>query len=62
MKGNVQTSVIQMKEKTFMKLVTEVKETIAIVDLPKLKTRRFGVVDLWNIRRNSKSATSMLKR
>ena len=62
MKGNVQTSVLQMKEKTFMKLVAEVKETIAIVDLPKLKTRRFGAVDLWNIRRNGKSAASMLKR
>lgn len=62
MKGNVQTSVIQMKEKTFMKLVAEVKETIAIVELPVPKKRTFGTVDLWNIRRNGKSATSMLKR
>jgi len=62
MKGNVQTSVIRMNDATFMKLVEEVKETMAIVDLPNLKTRRFGAVDLWNIRRKGKSATSMLKR
>jgi len=62
MKGNVQTSVIQMKEKTFLKLVAEVKETMAIVDLPMPKKRAFGIVALWNIRRNAKSAASMLKR
>jgi hypothetical protein len=62
MKGNVQTSAMQMKEETFMKLVAEVRETLAIVDLPRPKQRTFGIVDLWNIRRNGKSAMSMLKR
>jgi len=62
MKGNVNLSVIQMEDETFMKLVAEVKETVAIVDLPKQKQRSFGIVDLWNIRKNGKSASSMLRR
>jgi hypothetical protein len=62
MKGNVNLSVIQMEDETFMHLVAEVKETVAIVDLPQRKQRSFGIVDLWNIRRSGKSASSMLKR
>jgi hypothetical protein len=62
MKGNVNLSVIQMEEETFMHLVAEVKETVAIVDLPQPEKRSFGLVDLWNIRRNAKSASSRLKR
>jgi hypothetical protein len=62
MKGSMQTSVIQMEEKTFMHLVAEVNETLAIVDLPQRKKQSFGIVDMWNIRRSGKSATSMLKR
>ncbi len=55
-------SVIQMEKETFMHLVTEVKETVAIVDLQEPEKRSFGLVDLWNIRRNAKSAPSMMKR
>jgi ethanolamine utilization microcompartment shell protein EutL len=62
MKGNVKPSVIQMEEETFMRLVAEVKETVATdIELPK-KNRSFGLVDLWNIRRNARSASSRLKR
>jgi len=62
MKGNVNLSAIQMEDETFMQLVAEVKETVAIVDLPQPQKRSFGLVDLWNIRRNAKSASSRLKR
>jgi hypothetical protein len=62
MKGSMQTSVIQMEENTFMHLVEEVKETMAIVDLAQPKRQSFGIVDMWNIRRNGKSAVSMMKR
>jgi hypothetical protein len=62
MKGNVNLSVIQMEEETFMHLVAEVKETVAIVDLPQPRKRSFGLIDLWNIRRNAKSASSRFKR
>ena len=50
-----------MKEETFKQLVTEVKETIAIVDLPEPAKRSFGVIDMWNIRRNARSAASMVR-
>jgi hypothetical protein len=62
MKGNLNLSAIQMEDETFMQLVAEVKETVAIVDLPQPQKRSFGLVDLWNIRRNAKSASSRLKR
>ena len=62
MKREMTPSVIQMEEEEFKQLVAEVKETVAIVDLPQPTKRSFGLVDLWNIRRNGKSAASMLKR
>ena len=62
MKGNVNLSAMQMEDETFMQLVAEVKETVAIVDLPQPQKRSFGLVDLWNIRRNARSASSRLKR
>ena len=61
MKFDERSSVIQMKGETFRQLVTEVKETIAIVDLPEPAKRSFGVIDMWNIRRNARSAASMVR-
>ncbi len=62
MKYDVSSSVIQMKEETFKQLVTEVKETVAIVDFPEQKKQSFGLIDMWNIRRNAISANSLMKR
>ena len=62
MKFDVKPSVIQMEDETFKQLVAEVKETVASFDLPHREKRSFGLVDLWNIRRNYKSASSRLKR
>ena len=61
MKSDVNSSVLQMNEETFKQLITEVKETIAIVDLPEPAKRSFGVIDMWNIRRNARSAASMVR-
>jgi hypothetical protein len=57
MKCDVKSSVIQMKDETFKQLVTEVKETVADVDLREPARRSFGLIDMWNIRKNAKSAT-----
>ena len=62
MKLDVKPSVIQMEDKTFKQLVTEVKETIAVIDLNKKGKRSFGLIDLWNIRRNAKSASGRMRR
>ena len=61
MKLDEMSSVMQMKGETFRQLVTEVKETIAIVDFPEPATRSFGLIDMWNIRRNARSASSLVR-
>jgi hypothetical protein len=46
-----------MEADILKRLVTEVPETVATDDqLPKEKKNSFGVVSLWNIRRNSRYA------
>ena len=62
MKLDVKPSFVKMEKETLDQLVTEVKETIAVVDLQKKDVRSFGLIDLWNIRRNGKSASGMMRR
>ena len=62
MKLDVKPSFVKMEKETLDQLVTEVKETIAVVDLQKKGIRSFGPIDLWNIRRSTKSASGMMRR
>ena len=62
MKLDVKPSFVKMEKETLDQLVTEVKETIAVVDLRKKSKRSFGLVDIWNIWRTGKSATGMMRR
>ena len=62
MKLDVKPSFVKMEKEALDQLATEVKETIAVVDLHKKRKRSFGVIDLWNIRRNGKSASGMMRR
>jgi hypothetical protein len=62
MKNDVMPSVVQMEPELLKRLVTEVKETVAVdVKVPQAKRNTLRVVDLWNIQRNIKSAGSMRK-
>jgi len=62
MKNDVMPSVVQMEPELLKRLVTEVKETVAIdMKVPQAKRNTLRVVDLWNIQRNVKSAGSMRK-
>lgn len=61
MKLDVKPSFVKMEKETLAQLVTEVKETIS-VDLNKKSKRSFGLTDIWNIRRNGKSASGMMRR
>jgi len=62
MKSDVMPSIVQMDAEELQQLTAEVKETVATgIKLPKTK-KSFGVVDMWNIRRNAKSASDMLRR
>ena len=59
MKNDVMPSIVQMETKALRNLIKEVKETVATnVVLPRAKqiNRSFGIVDLWNMRRNMKTA------
>jgi len=62
MKLDVKPSFLKMEKETLDQLVTEVKETIAVIDLNKKGKRSFGLIDLWNIRRNAKSASGRMRR
>lgn len=65
MMNDVMPSIIQMEAEELQQLTAEVKETIATnINLIKEKSisRTFGVADMWNIRRNAKSANGMMRR
>ena len=62
MKLDVKPSFVKMKKETLDQLVAEVKETIAVVDPNKKGKGSFGLIDIWNIRRNGKSASGMMRR
>ena len=62
MKLDVKPSFGKMGKETLDQLVTEVKETIAVVDLNEKGKRSFGLIDIWNIRKNGKSAGGMMRR
>jgi hypothetical protein len=63
MKNDVMPSIIQMDAAELQNLVAEVKETVAnVIELPKVKEKSFGPLDMWNIRRNFKSASDLMRR
>ena len=63
MKNDVMPSIVQMETEELKQLTAEVKETVATgIQLPKTKTKSFGVVDMWNIRRNAKQTSDWLRR
>lgn len=58
MKSDLVHSRVQMEPGILKRLVTEVPETVATdVQLSKEKKSAFGVVSLWNIRRNGRYAS-----
>jgi hypothetical protein len=57
MKSDVMHSIVQMEPQLLERLTKEVKETVATdVELTAKNKRSFGVIGLWNIRRNSRYA------
>jgi hypothetical protein len=63
MKSDVMQSIVRMEPRVLRQLVKEVKETVATdVDFGKTNKNAFGIVDMWNIRRNRRTAGSRLKK
>ena len=61
MNSNVLPAVKQIDRKNLNNLVTEVKETLATdltVQLPTIKHKKFGIVDLWNCHKTLRTAAS----
>jgi hypothetical protein len=58
MKNNVMPSIVQIEANELNQLVSEVKETVAtgVVRVKSNKSRPFGAVDMWNLRRGIKIA------
>jgi hypothetical protein len=62
MKNDVMPSIVQMEPAVLKNLLKEVKETVATgINLPAVPKRSFGTTDLWNIRRNAKTAQSRFR-
>jgi hypothetical protein len=64
MKSDLVHSRVLLEKNILDRLVTEVHETIA-ADVNIEKTKRspgFGVINLWNIRRNSRSARQAIRQ
>ena len=63
MKNDLMPSIVQMEPEVLNNLVREVKETLATnFKLPEVKHRLFTIADMWNIRRNAKTASSRFNR
>ena len=61
MKSIVMPKTVQLSEEIRKQLLHEVKETLATgIDVKKRK--RFTSADLWNLQRNMRTASDMLKR
>lgn len=61
MKSIVMPKTVQLSEEIKKQLLQEVKETLATDTVVKNK-KRFTAGDLWNLQRNSRSASDMMRR
>jgi hypothetical protein len=67
MKHDVVQSIVQMEPQILMNLVREVRETVATGVDYKLRNEKqsnpsFGILNLWNIRRNGRHAGSFRRK
>ena len=62
MNSDVMPSIVQMEYGVLETLLAEVKETLATdIKMPEQAEPSFGIADLWKIRKNARSASSMFK-
>ena len=63
MKNDVMQSIVQVEPIILKQLMTEVKETIAAeAEFTKESKSAFGLVDMWNIRKNSRSGADFRRK
>ena len=61
MKSIVMPKSVQLSEEIKKQLLHEVKETLA-TDIGVKNKKRFTAGDLWNLQRNTRSASDMMRR
>lgn len=61
MKSIIMRKTVQLSEEIKNQLLHEVKETLA-TDINVRSKKRFTASDLWNLQRNSRSASDMMRR
>jgi predicted lysophospholipase L1 biosynthesis ABC-type transport system permease subunit len=61
MKSIVMPKTVQLSEEIKKQLLHEVKETLA-TDISVKNKKRFTAANLWNLQRNSRSASYMMRR
>jgi hypothetical protein len=60
MKSDLAPSIV---EESILNNIVEVKETVATgIKMANTSPRSFGVIDLWNIRRNARLASATVRR
>ena len=61
MTSNVMPSIVQLEKENLNGLTREVRETLAtdITVYKTIKSKKFGIVDLWNCQRKVRTAASM---
>ena len=63
MKHDVMPSIVQVDPEVLRTLMAEVKETVAnYFENSGTKQKGFGNIDMWNIRRNAKSASARVRK
>jgi hypothetical protein len=63
MKSEVRHSRVQLENNILERLVTEVKETVAMdVDMPATKKNSFGAVNMWAMRRKTRYVAHTRKK
>ena len=61
MKSIVMPKTVQLSEEIKKQLLTEVKETLA-TNIGVKNKKRFTAGELWNLQRNTRSASDMMRR
>ena len=61
MKSIVMPKTVQLSEEIRKQLLHEVKETLA-TDMGIKNRKRFTVADMWNLKRNRRTASDMMRR
>ncbi|MEI9945025.1 MAG: hypothetical protein WDN26_12510 [Chitinophagaceae bacterium] len=62
MKSIIMPGTVQLNHKEIDQLTKEVKETLATTNVNNQTKKNFTVAEMWNSRRNLRSASNMIRR